>query len=130
MHKKRNFIKILVVVALFTLSVFLYGFIKEVGIGHPVLFVLLTTALGFKILKALFEWYHYAGLKPRKLEKQLKDEIGCKSVDIFTTACPGEPYEMFEETLKAMVAIPIHTKITFVMKEMILLLKDYVRVLV
>jgi cellulose synthase/poly-beta-1,6-N-acetylglucosamine synthase-like glycosyltransferase len=105
MHKKRNFIKILVVVALFTLSVFLYGFIKEVGIGHPVLFVLLTTALGFKILKALFEWYHYAGLKPRKLEKQLKDEIVCKSVDIFTTACPGEPYEMFEETLKAMVAI-------------------------
>jgi cellulose synthase (UDP-forming) len=105
MLKKKNFIKILVTIALLSLLVFLYGFIKEVGVGNPLLFGLLTTALGFKILKALFEWYHYAGLKPRKVENQNKIQKELKTVDIFTTACPGEPYEMFEQTLKAMVAV-------------------------
>ncbi len=105
MFKKKNFIKVLVGIAILALLVFLYGFIKEVGIGHPVLFVLLTTALGFKILKALFEWYHYAGLKARKIDTRHKVEKELKTVDMFTTACPGEPYDMFEQTLKAMVAV-------------------------
>jgi cellulose synthase (UDP-forming) len=105
MLKKKNFIKILVGIALLSLSVFLFGFIKEVGVGNPLLFGLLTTALGFKILKSLFEWYHYAGLKPRKVENQNKIQKELKTVDMFTTACPGEPYEMFEQTLKAMVAV-------------------------
>lgn len=104
-HQRMNYIKLLVGIAFLALLIFLYGFIKEVGIGNQVLFGLLTTALIFKILKALFEWYHFAGLKQRKLVNEIKVEQDFKTVDMFTTACPGEPYDMFVVTLKAMVAV-------------------------
>jgi cellulose synthase (UDP-forming) len=105
MFKKLNLNRVFVGFASMALILFLYGFIKNVGVGQPVLYVLLTIALGFKILKALFEWYHYAGLKHRGYYRLANTEKPLKTVDIFTTACPGEPYEMFEKTLKAMVAV-------------------------
>ena len=103
MLKSRNFIRFIIVVALLSLLVFLYGFIKEVGIGHLTLYILLTTALMFKIIKILFEWYHYAGIPASEPTKAIS-KINL-SVDMLTTACPGEPYEMIEETLRAMVAV-------------------------
>lgn len=96
---------ILLLISLLSLLLFVYGFYNEVGIGHPILYFLLTCALSLKILKLLFEWYHYAGIskiKPQKFTPSAPDNV---SVDIFTTACPGEPFEMIEETLRAMVKI-------------------------
>ncbi|GAB3234334.1 glycosyltransferase [Algoriphagus aestuariicola] len=105
MLTKKNFLKLLVGLALLTLLVFLYGFFKEVGVGHPVLFGLLTTALFFKILKVFFEWYHYTNISSPELRVTTAEQKPLRTVDMFTTACPGEPYEMFEQTLRAMVAV-------------------------
>ncbi|WP_162418338.1 glycosyltransferase [Cyclobacterium roseum] len=105
MFRKFNFFRFLVWGAFLSLGWFVYKFFAEVGIGHRLLYWLLTVALLFKLLELIFEWYHFEGLsgvkpklEPPKLNKSYK-------VDMFTTACPGEPFEMIAETLKAMVAV-------------------------
>ena len=82
-----------------TFAFFLYGFIKEVGVGHVVLYTFLTIGLGFKILKVLYEWYHYLSIRTF-IKAEPKRAF---TVDVLTTACPEEPKEMVEATLRAMV---------------------------
>jgi cellulose synthase (UDP-forming) len=105
MIKEKNLIKPIIWLALFSLIAFLIGFIFEVGVGHPILYILLTTALGFKIIRVLYEWAHYYVLNKERFKEKSPTPKKQYTVDMFTTACPGEPYEMFEETLKAMVAV-------------------------
>ncbi|WP_224999914.1 glycosyltransferase [Cesiribacter sp. SM1] len=105
MHKKKSklLLPILILIGVGFLFLFLYGFTTVVEAGHPVLYILLTISLGFKIVRILFEWYHYAGIK-----QQPEQTCGSKKewkVDMLTTACPGEPREMIEETLRAMVNV-------------------------
>lgn len=104
MLSKITVLRLLITFSLVSLTVFIFLFVSEVGMGHPVLYALLTSALFFKILKILFEWYHYAGLRNTKSDK-INLHLPDYSVDIFTTACPEEPFEMIENTLKAMVAV-------------------------
>ncbi|OLY94694.1 hypothetical protein BUE76_06445 [Cnuella takakiae] len=70
--------------------------------GFTPLYFLLLISIGYKILKVLFEWYHYWNLRhpapPPPLRRQW-------TVDMFTTAMPGEPFQLIEDTLKAMVAV-------------------------
>jgi cellulose synthase (UDP-forming) len=61
MYLKRLLGKAILILGILSLALFLYAFISEVGIGHRVLYYLLTVSLAFKLLKVLFEWYHYAG---------------------------------------------------------------------
>ena len=97
--------KALLIFSIISLLLFLYGFYTEVGVGHKVLYWLLTLSLLFKLLKVGFEWYHYAGLPQLKEAKKIKKSSKQYSVDMLTTFCPGEPYDMLENTLKAMVAV-------------------------
>lgn len=94
-------IRVWIWLGILALIIFLYGFIREVGVGHPVLYFLLTFSLFFKLLRILFEWYHYAGV--RQAPKLLSHASW--KVDMLTTACPEEPREMIEETLRAMVNV-------------------------
>ena len=98
--------KTILILGILSLAIFLYGFFTEVGIGLKVLYYLLTISLFFKLLKVGFEWYHYAGL-PKIIESEKKPKNPSKnySVDMLTTFCPGEPYDMIENTLRAMVAV-------------------------
>lgn len=94
-------------VLLFCLSIislifFIYGFVTEVESGHKVLYGLLTASLIFKLLKSFFEWYHYVGLTEVAHRVDIKKHF---TVDMFTTACPGEPYDMIKNTLESMVAV-------------------------
>jgi cellulose synthase (UDP-forming) len=94
-------IRFLILLGLICMVVFLTWFFTFANPGYPLLYYPLTFALLFKILRILHEWYHYANLSvPEKPE--LKNQF---TVDMLTTACPGEPYEMFEKTLKAMVEV-------------------------
>ena len=80
---------------------FLIWFFKPAHIGFAPLWVLLTLALLFKLLKMLHEWYHYWDLSttpPPVLKKAW-------TVDVFTTACSGEPFNMIDRTLRAIQAI-------------------------
>ncbi len=80
---------------------FIYGFFHEVGIGHRVLYGLLTFGLFLKLLKILFEWYHFAGIRRIPVPPVTPEW----RVDMLTTACPEEPREMIEKTLRAMVNV-------------------------
>lgn len=76
---------------------FLYWFLDEDHIGYEPLYWLLTTALGFKLLRTLHEWYHYFSVTTPVTPVLTKSY----KVDVFTTACPGEPHNMIIGTLEA-----------------------------
>ncbi|EMR03956.1 glycosyltransferase family 2 protein [Cesiribacter andamanensis] len=105
MHKSKSvlLLTLLIFVGIGLLALFLWGFSTVVAIGHPVLYALLTLSLLFKLVRLLFEWYHYTGIRTPKVP--LTPAAKAYRVDMLTTACPGEPQEMIEETLRAMVAV-------------------------
>ncbi|WP_246596964.1 glycosyltransferase family 2 protein [Pontibacter aydingkolensis] len=94
-------IRFMIILGLITMGLFLYWFLDEDHVGYGPLYWLLTTALGFKLLRTLHEWYHYfdvsVPVKPRLRTKY--------KVDILTTACPGEPHSMIIGTLEAIQQI-------------------------
>ncbi|HEY4198121.1 MAG TPA: glycosyltransferase [Mucilaginibacter sp.] len=94
-------LRLLIVAAIVLLYIFIKRFFAGRRTGYYPLYVLLCVSLGYKLVKLLFEWYHYwaVSTSPRR--------TGSKSwkVDMLTTAMPGEPYEMIENTLRAMVCV-------------------------
>jgi cellulose synthase (UDP-forming) len=106
MDRKLLLGKFILILGFLSLAIFLFGFFTEVGIGQRVLYYLLTISLFFKLLKVGFEWYHYAGLPKSKRNNEKPKKPSKKyTIDLLTTFCPGEPYDMLENTLKAMVAV-------------------------
>jgi cellulose synthase (UDP-forming) len=94
-------LRILIFSGLSCMVLFLTWFFVTVDPGKGWLYYPFTIALLFKMLKMIHEWYHYYDISvPVKPESSKT-----WTVDMLTTACPGEPYEMFEKTLKAMVAV-------------------------
>lgn len=83
------------------LLLFLHWLLNPEHIGNVILFWLLVFALLFKVFKCIQEWYHYWSVSiPEKPEWKTR-----WSVDMLTTACPGEPKEMIIRTLHAMKAV-------------------------
>lgn len=95
--KEVRTIRFLIGLGSLLMVIFLLWFIDPYHIGHPLLFWLLTTALGFRLLRMLHEWYHYfnIGVPEQPPSRHFF------TVDVFTTACPGEPKGMIIRTLKA-----------------------------
>ncbi|HYK77914.1 MAG TPA: glycosyltransferase family 2 protein [Daejeonella sp.] len=83
------------------MAFFLYGLLDSNIIGYAPLYWLLVTSIIFVCLAILHEWYHYFSIAVPKTPKRTKTY----TVDIFTTFCAGEPYEMIVETLTAIQAI-------------------------
>lgn len=94
-------IRAMIVLGLVTLGIFLYWFFDEDHVGYAPLYWMLTTALGFKLLRTLHEWYHYFNVS-KPLRPELKTDF---TVDIFTTSYPGEPHSMIIDTLSAIQQI-------------------------
>ena len=92
----------LVAAACLCLAHFLWWFFATLRIGYAPLFWLLAVSLGFKILRMVHEWVHYV---------QVQEPVppaytpAIRTVDVLTTACPGEPRGMIIRTLEAMQAI-------------------------
>lgn len=80
---------------------FLYNVLDRSVRGYAPLYWMLMVTFLFTCLKLLYEWYHYLYITVPKTPPQTRDF----TVDIFTTFCAGEPYEMILETLKAVKAI-------------------------
>ncbi|CAM3679149.1 glycosyltransferase [Pontibacter korlensis] len=94
-------IRFMIWMGLVTMALFLYWFLDEDHIGYAPLYWLLTTALAFKLLRTLHEWYHYYSIsvpEKRVLRTNYK-------VDVLTTYCPGEPHSMIINTLEAIQKI-------------------------
>ncbi|MCW3103465.1 MAG: family 2 glycosyl transferase [Bacteroidetes bacterium] len=100
-RKDKWTVRILIVCGLAIMALFIRWFLKPEHVGYQPIFWLLTTALVFKLVKMLHEWYHYWD-PSIPVAPELKQSF---TVDILTTACPGEPQEMIIRTLRAMVDI-------------------------
>jgi cellulose synthase/poly-beta-1,6-N-acetylglucosamine synthase-like glycosyltransferase len=94
-------IRLLICCGLVVMSLFIFWFLKPEHLGFGPIYVLLTVALLFKLVKMLHEWYHYWSLSVPE-RPVLKTRY---TVDVLTTACPGEPRDMIIRTLHAMAAI-------------------------
>lgn len=99
--RERLTLRLLIFTGFICLVLFIVWFFSSVEPGNHWLYWPFTIALLFKLLKMIHEWYHYVDLSVPTMPESKKTW----KVDMLTTACPGEPYEMFEETLRAMVAV-------------------------
>lgn len=79
----------------------LYCLFNPAQIGYPPFYWILMAGITFTCFRILHEWYHYYSISLPAAPKQQH----AFTVDIFTTFCAGEPYEMIVETLTAIQAI-------------------------
>ncbi len=70
-------------------------------IGDSLAYALLTAAFLLRAGLWAFEWYNYWSISVPEFVPATTP----RTVDVLTTACPGEPFGMIERTLRAMVAI-------------------------
>lgn len=94
-------IRILVAVALALVAVFYWWLLDPERRGDPWLFWPFALILGYKSLWWIVEWLNY--IRPRFSSPPPVQRAW--TVDVMTTACPGEPLGMILRTLLAMKAI-------------------------
>lgn len=83
------------------MAIFIWWFWSTDHKGYVWLYWPLTIALVLKLMRMGYEWYHYMDIsvpESKPLHRQF-------TVDMLTTACPGEPHRMIIRTLKKMVAV-------------------------
>lgn len=95
-------VRILIVVGLLFMAAFSWVYFQPDNVGYSWLYVLLTISVVFKLLRLLHEWYHYWNVKPPVRPATIEHPL---TVDVLTTYCAGEPYDMVINTLKAIQRI-------------------------
>lgn len=99
--KEERIIKLLILLAIFSIVHFLFFFLQPEHQGNSFLFILLFITISYSIFKKLYMWYNYANISvPQK-----PSSVPEVSVDILTTYFPGEPYQMIVTTLEAITNI-------------------------
>ncbi len=91
----------MIFIGLFALSFFLYTIFQKGNIGYRPLYILLMITLVYVCLKYLHEWYHYFSISVDKVPVRTR----MYTVDVLTTYCAGEPFDMLEDTLTAIQKI-------------------------
>jgi cellulose synthase (UDP-forming) len=94
-------LRAMIVTGLVCMSFFLYALFYQSVIGYPPLYWMLIITFAFTCLKIIHEWIHYFYITVPETPPHIKTY----TVDIFTTFCAGEPYEMIVETLEAIQKI-------------------------
>ncbi len=95
-------VRLLIIIGLVFMAGFLWLYFQPVNRGYPLLFGLLTVSVLLKLFRLLHEWYHYWQVVP-----PVRPAVTRRwTVDVMTTFCPGEPYEMVVNTLRAIQAMP------------------------
>lgn len=101
-NKKQLFnLRLMILIGLCCMAFFAYHLLSAAVQGYKPLYDLLMITFAFAAAKILYEWYHYWAIKIDMTPPTQKTY----TVDIFTTFCAGEPYEMIVETLEALQAI-------------------------
>lgn len=94
-------LRLLIVAAAGSLVGLLIWMLSPQRVGDPIVYAGLTLAVALRAICWLFEWYNYWSIDiPRPLKPRRR-----WTVDILTTACPGEPRGMIVRTLRSMVAV-------------------------
>ncbi|MCE7065067.1 glycosyltransferase [Dyadobacter sp. CY326] len=94
-------LRVMIFIGCMTIAFFLYHVLDPSVRGNGPLYWMLMVTFVFTCLKLLYEWYHYLHITVPPTPPLTKDF----TVDIFTTFCAGEPYDMIIETLTAVKAI-------------------------
>jgi cellulose synthase (UDP-forming) len=99
--KEKIALRAMIFIGYFSVAFFLYNMFKGTNIGNKPLYILLMITLVYTCLKYMHEWYHYFAISvtPRPEPKRMY------TIDVFTTYCAGEPFDMLEQTLTAMQAM-------------------------
>jgi cellulose synthase (UDP-forming) len=95
------YLRTMILIGVFCMLFFMHSLLRKSVIGYQPLYWLLISTFVYTFFKILYEWYHYWAIAvppDLPITKQY-------TVDIFTTFCAGEPYEMIVETLTAIQAI-------------------------
>jgi cellulose synthase/poly-beta-1,6-N-acetylglucosamine synthase-like glycosyltransferase len=100
-RKQRFILRSMIVIGMGCMGFFMYSLIQPSIAGYKLLYWLLMSTFIFTLFKILYEWYHYWSISIPVAVPNHKTY----TVDIFTTFCAGEPYEMIVETLTAIQAI-------------------------
>jgi cellulose synthase/poly-beta-1,6-N-acetylglucosamine synthase-like glycosyltransferase len=90
-------LRLMIVIGLACMFFFMYSLLHESVIGYKPLYWLLIVTFVYTFFKVIYEWYHYWSISVPATPPVTKQY----TVDIFTTFCAGEPYEMILETLTA-----------------------------
>jgi hypothetical protein len=97
--KNITVLRILILLGIFFSVKFTVWFYSAERVEYLPLYILVAISITYKLLRLYFEWYHFFALK----ETETKVDIGKQwTVDVLTTAVPGEPIKMIEESLTAM----------------------------
>jgi cellulose synthase (UDP-forming) len=95
-------IRLLIIAGLLLMTGFVWIYVQPGNRGYGWLYALLTFSIVLKLVRLLHEWYHYWQVVPPVPPRQHTELY---TVDVLTTYCPGEPYEMVLNTLRAIQAI-------------------------
>lgn len=94
-------LRLMILIGICSTVYLLYNLVGRAQIGFAPFYWILMPAIAFNCLRLLHEWYHYFSIAVIEPPKETKHF----TVDIFTTFCPGEPYEMVVQTLEAIQKI-------------------------
>ncbi|MGN7889147.1 glycosyltransferase family 2 protein [Dyadobacter sp. 22481] len=100
-RKQLIMLRLMIFFGLVSMGFFLSSILSEAVRGFAPLYWMLVVTFVFTCLKVLHEWYHYLFITVPATPTLTRRY----TVDIFTTFCAGEPYEMIVETLTAIQAI-------------------------
>src|SRR5690348_4138631 len=94
-------LRLMILIGVCSVFYLLYSLFDHAQIGYSPFYWILMLAICFNCLRIFHEWYHYFSISVPV--QPPADKIF--TVDIFTTFCKGEPYEMVERTLEAIQKI-------------------------
>lgn len=94
-------LRLMILLGLSSMGFFLGSIFSASVRGYAPLYWMLMAAFVFSCLKVVHEWCHYLFITVPVTPPMTRRY----TVDIFTTFCAGEPYEMIVETLTAVQAI-------------------------
>ncbi|SEI68552.1 Glycosyltransferase, catalytic subunit of cellulose synthase and poly-beta-1,6-N-acetylglucosamine synthase [Dyadobacter sp. SG02] len=100
-RKQLLMLRLMIFFGLISMGFFLSSILSEKVRGYAPLYWMLVVTFIFTCLKVLHEWYHYLFITVPPTPPLTRRY----TVDIFTTFCAGEPYEMIVGTLTAIQAI-------------------------
>src|SRR3954465_6025993 len=100
-HKELVTLRAMILTGFVCVAFFLYALLDKSIIGYAPLYWMLMVTFIFTCLKIIHEWIHYFSITVPETPPHTKTY----TVDIFTTFCAGEPYEMIVETLEAIQKI-------------------------
>lgn len=96
-RNEKRALRLMIIVGVISMLLLLYALFQSRAISYLPLYILLVITMVYYSLKYLHEWYHYFSISSDK--KPARQKI--YTVDILTTYCAGEPFDMLKETLTA-----------------------------